>query len=74
LLAALLPAVLALSLAACGDSPTAPTSTTVIAFGDSITFGVGTTGANNYVALTGISDEIDRQDGTVQPERAMVLA
>ena len=50
LVAALLSAVLALSVAACGDTPTSPTSTTVIAFGDSITFGVGTTGANNYVS------------------------
>jgi lysophospholipase L1-like esterase len=46
----LLPAVLALTVAGCGDSPISPTSTTVVAFGDSITFGVGTTGSNDYVS------------------------
>ena len=46
----LLPAVLALAIAGCRDSPTSPSVITAIAFGDSITFGVGTTGSNNYVA------------------------
>jgi acyl-CoA thioesterase-1 len=56
-----LPAVLALAVAGCGESPTSPTSTTVVAFGDSITFGVGTTGSNDYVsrlaARTGVPVE-----------------
>ena len=48
-----LTAVLALALAAapaCTDSPTSPASTTVVAFGDSITFGIGATDNNDYVA------------------------
>ena len=48
-----LTAVLALALAAapaCSDSPTAPSSPTVVAFGDSLTFGIGTTGDNDYVS------------------------
>ncbi len=77
----LLPALLALALAACDDSPTAPSSISVIAFGDSITFGVGTTGSNNYVsrlaARTGVpienagrpgdttTDAVARLDGAV---------
>ena len=45
-----------------GDSPTSPSAaTTVIAFGDSITFGIGTSGGSHYVALlsnrTGIAIE-----------------
>lgn len=44
---------------ACGDSPTAPSGVTVVAFGDSITAGFGTTGNNDYVARlsdrTGVS-------------------
>ena len=67
--------------AGCSDSPTSPSSTTVIAFGDSITAGVGTTGSSNYVSLlssrTGISivnagrsgdttaDALARIDGSV---------
>ena len=35
---------------ACNDSPTAPSAVTVVAFGDSITAGVGTTGDNDYVS------------------------
>ena len=35
---------------ACNDSPTAPSAVTVVAFGDSITAGVGTTGNNDYVS------------------------
>jgi lysophospholipase L1-like esterase len=77
----LLPAVLALAVGGCSDSPTAPSSITVIAFGDSITFGVGTTGSNNYVsrlsARTGVpiekagrpgdttADALGRLDGSV---------
>src|SRR5688572_12886872 len=48
----LLAAVLALACtaAACDDSsPSAPSDLTVVAFGDSITAGVGTTGDNDYV-------------------------
>ena len=44
---------------ACDDSPTAPSTVTVVAFGDSITAGIGTTGNNDYVARlsdrTGVS-------------------
>ena len=36
---------------ACGGGPTAPSATTVVAFGDSLTSGVGTTGGNDYVSL-----------------------
>ena len=47
-------AALLVSLGAlgCGSSgnPTAPSGVTVVAFGDSITFGFGTTGDNDYVA------------------------
>lgn len=43
----------------CDDSPTAPSSVTVVAFGDSITAGVGTSGNNDYVSVlsnrTGVS-------------------
>lgn len=47
----LLAALLALSGAsACDKSPTAPSAVTVVAFGDSITAGIGTTGNNDYVA------------------------
>lgn len=48
-----LTAVLALALAAapaCSDSPTSPSAATVVAFGDSLTFGIGTTGDNDYVS------------------------
>jgi len=37
--------------AACGGGPTAPSAITVVAFGDSLTSGVGTTGGNDYVSL-----------------------
>ena len=52
--------LLALSgVSACDDSPTSPSVVTVVAFGDSITAGVGTTGNNDYVARlsdrTGVS-------------------
>lgn len=51
----LLPALLALAVVAvpaCGsDNPIAPSGVTVVAFGDSITAGVGTTGNNDYVSL-----------------------
>ena len=52
--------LLALSGAsACDDSPTAPSAVTLVAFGDSITAGVGTTGDNDYVSRlsdrTGVS-------------------
>jgi acyl-CoA thioesterase-1 len=49
----LLAAVLALACTAapgCNDSPTAPSAVAVVAFGDSITAGVGTTGDNDYVS------------------------
>lgn len=49
----LLAAVLALACTAapgCNDSLTAPSTVTVVAFGDSITAGVGTTGDNDYVS------------------------
>jgi lysophospholipase L1-like esterase len=36
---------------ACSDSPTAPSAVTVVAFGDSLTTGVGTTGDNDFVSL-----------------------
>lgn len=49
---ALLAASVALTAApGCDDSPTAPSSVTVVAFGDSITAGVGTSGSNDYVSL-----------------------
>ena len=46
-------AALVLAIApACGsNNPTAPSAVTVVAFGDSITAGVGTTGNNDYVSL-----------------------
>ncbi len=48
-------AVLSLAVAAaiaCGKNPSSPGSTTqVIAFGDSLVFGVGTTGGNNFVSV-----------------------
>jgi acyl-CoA thioesterase-1 len=50
----LLAATLALSGAAatgCSKSPAAPTEQTVVAFGDSLTFGTGTTNGNDYVSL-----------------------
>lgn len=43
-------ALLAFGASACDDSPTAPSAVTVVAFGDSITAGVGTTGNNDYVS------------------------
>ena len=51
--AVLLGAVLyvATTVAACGGGPTAPSTVTVVAFGDSLTAGVGTTGGNDYVRL-----------------------
>lgn len=57
---ALLAAGIALTAApGCDDSPTAPSSVTVVAFGDSITAGVGTNGNNDYVSVlsnrTGVS-------------------
>src|SRR5687768_10068194 len=57
---ALLAASVALTAApGCDDSPTAPSSVTVVAFGDSITAGVGTSGSNDYVSVlsnrTGVS-------------------
>ena len=56
----LLAASIALAAASgCDDSPTAPSSVTVVAFGDSITAGVGTSGNNDYVSVlsnrTGVS-------------------
>jgi acyl-CoA thioesterase-1 len=36
---------------ACSDNPAAPSAVTVVAFGDSLTAGVGTTGDNDYVSL-----------------------
>jgi lysophospholipase L1-like esterase len=58
--AVLLAASVALTAApGCDDSPTAPSSVTVVAFGDSITAGVGTSGNNDYVSVlsnrTGVS-------------------
>lgn len=47
----LLAAGLSLAGAGCSDSPTAPSAVTVVAFGDSLTAGVGTTGDNDYVSL-----------------------
>ena len=48
----LLAAFLALAgVSGCNDSPTAPSAVTVVAFGDSLTAGVGTTGDNDYVSL-----------------------
>jgi acyl-CoA thioesterase I len=35
----------------CNDSPTAPSAVTVVAFGDSITAGIGTSGDNDYVSV-----------------------
>src|SRR5688572_18360137 len=47
----LLAAAVALAAASgCNDSPTAPSAVTVVAFGDSITVGVGTTGDNDFVS------------------------
>ena len=47
--------ILAVSVAlspACGKNPGGPSANPIVmAFGDSITFGVGTTGDNNYVAV-----------------------
>ena len=56
----LLAASVALAAApGCDDSPTAPSSVTVVAFGDSITAGIGTSGNNDYVSVlsnrTGVS-------------------
>src|SRR5688572_32873224 len=49
---ALLAASVALTAApGCDDSPTAPSSVTVVAFGDSITAGVCTSGSNDYVSV-----------------------
>ena len=58
--AVLLAASVALTAApGCDDSPTAPSSVAVVAFGDSITAGVGTSGNNDYVSVlsnrTGVS-------------------
>ena len=58
--AVLLAASVALTAApGCDDSPTAPSSLTVVAFGDSITAGIGTSGNNDYVSVlsnrTGVS-------------------
>lgn len=48
----LLAASVALAAApGCDDSPTAPSSLTVVAFGDSITAGIGTSGNNDYVSV-----------------------
>jgi acyl-CoA thioesterase I len=61
---ALIAIVLALTVAAApgcgGNSPSSPSAAaTVVAFGDSLTFGTGTTGSNDYVSLlsgrTGVS-------------------
>jgi acyl-CoA thioesterase-1 len=78
-----IPVVLSLvGAAACDDSsPSAPSDLTVVAFGDSITAGVGTTGDNDYVERlsdrTGVSiinegrsgdttgSALGRLDGTV---------
>jgi lysophospholipase L1-like esterase len=37
--------------AGCDDGPTAPSAVTVVAFGDSITAGFGTSGDNDYVSV-----------------------
>ena len=48
----LLPAFLTLAVVpGCSDSPAAPSAVTVVAFGDSLTSGVGTTGDNDYVSV-----------------------
>lgn len=48
----LLSASVALAAASgCDDGPTAPSAVTVVAFGDSITAGVGTSGDNDYVSV-----------------------
>jgi acyl-CoA thioesterase-1 len=48
----LLSASVALAAASgCDDSPTAPSAVTVVAFGDSITAGFGTSGDNDYVSV-----------------------
>ena len=44
-------AYVAVMAPACGGGPTAPSAITVVAFGDSLTSGVGTTGSNDYVSL-----------------------
>ena len=44
-------AYVAATAAACGSGPTAPSTITVVAFGDSLTSGVGTTGNSDYVSL-----------------------
>jgi acyl-CoA thioesterase-1 len=43
--------LVAMAASACGGSPTAPSAVTVVAFGDSLTAGVGTTAGNDYVSL-----------------------
>jgi acyl-CoA thioesterase-1 len=57
LIAALL--MLAYSAPGCGGNPAAPSAVTVVAFGDSLTAGVGTSGDNDYVSVlsnrTGVS-------------------
>lgn len=57
----LLAPILALVVAAgsgCGGTPTSPsTDPVVVAFGDSITFGIGTSGGNDYVSR--LSDRTD---------------
>jgi acyl-CoA thioesterase I len=48
----LLSASVALAAASgCDDGPTAPSAVTVVAFGDSITAGFGTSGDNDYVSV-----------------------
>jgi acyl-CoA thioesterase-1 len=49
----LLPAVLLLAAAGagCDSNPASPSAVTVVAFGDSLTTGVGTTGDNDYVSV-----------------------
>jgi acyl-CoA thioesterase-1 len=49
----LLPAVLLLTAAGagCDSNPVAPSAVTVVAFGDSLTVGFGTTGDNDYVSV-----------------------
>jgi acyl-CoA thioesterase I len=39
------------AVSGCDDSPTAPSAVTVVAFGDSITAGIGTSGNNDYVSV-----------------------
>jgi lysophospholipase L1-like esterase len=50
--ASVLVALVILGTPACNKStPTTPSSTDVVAFGDSLTFGIGATTGNNYVAV-----------------------